>query len=143
MLPESRVNRRFTGVDGIFHTASPIDFSITTYDEFVTIAKRGNDVLLAAALKAGPQLTSVVVTSSVVAIIDQKEDPEYTYTEADWALNALAQAERDREAGVPTPSGRLYAASKTAADQTMWRFRDSHTVSNHLSFRVMSSLNKS
>ncbi|TVY92008.1 putative NADPH-dependent methylglyoxal reductase [Lachnellula willkommii] len=69
------------------------------------------------------------VTSSVVAIIDAKEDPEYTYTESDWALGALAQAEKDREAGVTTPSGRLYAASKTAADQTMWRFRDLHKPS--------------
>ncbi|TVY42132.1 AP-2 complex subunit sigma [Lachnellula occidentalis] len=117
------------GVDGIFHTASPIDFSITTYDDSVTIAKRGNEVLLAAALKAGPQLTSVIVTSSVVAIIDPKEEPEYSYTEADWALGALAQAEKDKEAGVSTPSQRLYAASKTAADQTMWRFRDSHKPS--------------
>ncbi|TVY35157.1 putative NADPH-dependent methylglyoxal reductase [Lachnellula subtilissima] len=114
------------GVDGIFHMASPIDFSITSYDESVTVAKRGNEVLLAGALKAGPQLTSVVVTSSVAAILDPKEDPEYSYTEADWALDVLAQAEKDKEAGVPTPSGRLYAASKTAADQTMWKFRESH-----------------
>ncbi|TVY13915.1 putative NADPH-dependent methylglyoxal reductase GRP2 [Lachnellula arida] len=131
-VPDMTVDGAFDeaakGVDGIFHTASPIDFSITTYDEFVTIAKRGNEVLLAAALKAGPQLTSVVVTSSVVAIIDAKENPEYTFTESDWALGALAQAEKDREAGVQTPSGRLYAASKTAADQTMWRFRDLHKL---------------
>jgi len=90
MLPESHVNKSFPGVDGIFHMASPVDFSITTYDESVTIAKRGNEVLLAGALKAGPQLTSVVVTSSVAAILDPKEDPEYSYTEADWALSALA-----------------------------------------------------
>jgi nucleoside-diphosphate-sugar epimerase len=72
----------------------------------------------------------VVVTSSVAAIIDPKEDPEYTYTEADWASGALAEAEKNKEAGVPTPAGRLYGASKTAADQAMWRFRDTHKASN-------------
>ena len=66
-----------------------------------------------------------------MAIIDPKEDPEYTYMETDWALGALAQAEKDKEAGVLTPPGRLYAASKTAADQTMWKFRDTHKVIIH------------
>lgn len=73
----------------------------------------------------------MVVTSSVAAIIDPKDDPEYTYTEADWALGALAEAEADKKAGRKTPGGRLYGASKTAADQTMWKIRDTHKVNRH------------
>ncbi|TVY75622.1 putative NADPH-dependent methylglyoxal reductase GRP2, partial [Lachnellula suecica] len=129
-VPDMAVDGAFDeaakGVDGIFHTASPLDFSLTTYHEFVVIAKRGNEVLLASALKAGPQLSSVVVTSSVAAIIDPREDLEYTYTEADWAAGALEQAEKDNEAGVSTPAGRLYSASKTAADRAFWQFRETH-----------------
>lgn len=114
------------GVDGIFHMASPVDFSLTTYDETVGVAKRGNETLLTAALKAGPQLSSVVVTSSVAAIIDSKDDPEYVYTEADWASEKLAEAEKDRQTGGTTPSNVLYVASKTAAEKLLWEFKESH-----------------
>ncbi|KAH8656023.1 hypothetical protein BGZ60DRAFT_385011 [Tricladium varicosporioides] len=113
------------GVDGIFHTASPINFSLTRYEDFVDTAVAGNRSLLGSALKAGPQLKSVIVTSSVVSIIDPKDDPEYTFTEKDWASNSLRQAQEDKSNGVLTPSGMLYGASKTAADRYMWEFKDS------------------
>ncbi|KAG9231618.1 hypothetical protein BJ875DRAFT_468946 [Amylocarpus encephaloides] len=113
------------GVDGIFHTASPINFNLTTYEETVDIAVAGNTSLLDSALKAGPQLKSVVTTSSTVSVMDPKEEgSEYVFTEKDFASLALEESTKDRDAGRSTPSNRLYAASKTAADRTMWKFRD-------------------
>lgn len=90
-------------------------------------AVRGNETILASALKAGPQLTSVVVTSSVVSIINPTEGPR-TFTENDWASAALEKAIKDKAEGIATSGGQLYAASKTASDRAMWKFRDEHKV---------------
>ena len=78
-------------------------------------------------MKAGPQLTSVVVTSSVAAVTNPKEG-SYTFTEADFASASLDRATEEREEGVQTPVGILYSASKTAAERAVWKFRDGHRV---------------
>jgi nucleoside-diphosphate-sugar epimerase len=120
------------GVHGIFHTASPIDFSLATYEEMVLPAMHGTTTVLSSALKAGSQLSAVVITSSVVAVTNPKEGP-YTFTEKDFASFALEKVLKDKEEGVRSPGGVLYAASKTAADRAVWRFRDEHKVP-YLSF---------
>jgi nucleoside-diphosphate-sugar epimerase len=120
------------GVDGIFHTASPVNFSLTTYEEVIVPAVAGNETLLSAALKAGPQLTSVVVTSSVVAIMNPKESA-YVFTEKDFSTFSLEKATKDREEGISTPPNILYGASKTAAERYLWKFRDTHKPSWSLS----------
>jgi len=119
-------NWQFSGVHGIFHTASPITFSLDSYDETVTPALRGSETLLKSALKAGPNLTSVVVTSSVVAIINPTEDLGHVYTEAEFAFFALEQAIKDKSNGVKSTGGTLYAASKITADRAVWKFREDH-----------------
>jgi nucleoside-diphosphate-sugar epimerase len=96
-------------------------------------AVRGTETALESALKAGSQLTSVVVTASVVSITNPKEDPEYTFTELDWASSALDRAIKDKEEGSKTPSNILYAASKTAADRAVWKFQNVHRVSKFFS----------
>lgn len=119
----------FAGVNGIFHTASPIDFAIDTYEHMVNPAVRGSQTILDSALKAGSQLTSVVVTSSVAAITNPKEEgSEYTFSEKDWASVSLERAIKDKDDGVKTPGGILYSASKTAADQAVWTWREEHKV---------------
>lgn len=119
----------YPGVDGIFHTASPIDFSLDTFEKMVVPAMRGSEVLLASALKAGPQLKAVVVTSSVVAIIDPPKTPDHVYTEAEFATVNLERATQERGGSVKTPGNVLYSASKTAADRAVWKFRDERKVS--------------
>ncbi|KAJ8071399.1 hypothetical protein OCU04_001720 [Sclerotinia nivalis] len=109
------------GVDGIFHTASPIDFSLTTYAQMVTPALDGTNNLLISALKAGPQLKTVVVTSSVIAVMEPRTDI-YVFTESDFASVYLTQAQLDLKEGRQTHAGVLYGASKTAADQAVWKF---------------------
>ena len=116
------------GVDGIFHTASPIDFKLDTYEKTVTPAVKGSETILESALKAGPQLQSVVITSSVAAVTNPKDDPEYTFTEKDFASALLERATKDWKDGAQTPPGVLYTASKTAADRAVWRWREEHKV---------------
>ena len=91
-------------------------------------AVRGAETVLASALKAGPQLTSVVVTSSTIAVVNPVEG-EYVFTEKDYATFALEKALKDKEAGGKTPAGILYGASKTASDRAVWKFRDEYKVS--------------
>lgn len=73
-------------------------------------------------------MTAVVVTSSSIAIVDPKEDPEYNFTEKDYGSFALVAAKKDRDAGRQSAVPRLYAASKIAADRVMWEFREKNKV---------------
>jgi nucleoside-diphosphate-sugar epimerase len=104
-------------VDGIFHTASPINFSLNTYEDVVVPAVKGNETILASALKAGPQLRSVVITSSTIAIVDPGKPAGFTYTESDYATAALEKVMAEKGEGVEFPGGLLYAASKTASEK--------------------------
>jgi nucleoside-diphosphate-sugar epimerase len=113
------------GVHGIFHTASPVTFS-QVYEEVIPPAVAGTETLLNSALAhAGPQLEAVVVTSSAASVVDPKPGP-YTFTEADYASQALTTTEANRAAGTPTPGGVVYAASKQAAERAVWHFKDTH-----------------
>jgi nucleoside-diphosphate-sugar epimerase len=96
-------------------------------------------------LKAGPQLTSVVVTSSTIAVTNPKDEPEYTFTEKDFASAVLELVIKNKEAGVATSSAFLYGASKTASERVVWKFRDSHKVSplNKRDIRSFNSLKPS
>ena len=71
----------------------------------------------------------MVVTSSVAAVIDRPVEPGYVFTEKDFARNAFDQATEDKAAGIDTPIGTLYAASKTAAERAVWEFKNKHNVS--------------
>ena len=115
-----------TGVHIIIHTASPINFSFNSWDQFVPIAVAGAVGILTSAYKhAGPQLESFVITSSVAAILDPSKIP-YTFTEADWNTYSYDKA---KELGDQAPAGLLYQASKTAAERSIWQFRDEYKVS--------------
>jgi nucleoside-diphosphate-sugar epimerase len=117
------------GVHGIFHTASPISFDLQTYEQVITPAVAGTETLLNSALAhAGPQLTSIVVTSSAATVIDPKPaGSDYIFTEAYFASHALTVAETNKAANTPTPPEVLYRASKQAAERTVWEFRKAHS----------------
>lgn len=109
------------GVHGIIHTASPVDFTLTSLDAFFGPAIGGNLSLLNSTLQAGEQLKAFVVTSSIAAIIDGwKNPPDYTYTEADWNTSGEAVARSDFTAPV------AYGASKAAAERALWDWREQH-----------------
>lgn len=131
-VPDMTIPRAFDeaakGVNGIFHTASPIDFTLKTYAEMVVPAVSGTTTLLESALESGPQLKTVVVTSSVIAVVNPRSD-SHIFTESDFASASLSQAQLDLKENRLTPGGILYGASKTAADRAIWEFRSSHTPS--------------
>lgn len=104
------------GVYAIIHTASPVDFTLTTVDAFVGPAVGGNlSILESAKTAAGPQLKSFVVTSSVAAIVDRWRLPaDHAYTEADWNETGESVARETFTAPV------AYGASKAAAERAVW-----------------------
>lgn len=58
------------GVHHVIHTASPVDFTLTSVDAFAVPAVKGNlSILNSARDAAGPQLESFVVTSSIAAMV--------------------------------------------------------------------------
>lgn len=97
----------------------------------VNPAVKGVETVLSSALRAGPQLSSVVVTASVATLIDSLER-EHTVTEADHASLAFDRAVGDRDEGKTTPSNILYPASKIAAERAVWKFREERKVGNLL-----------
>ncbi|KAL3427477.1 nad dependent epimerase [Phlyctema vagabunda] len=124
MTVDGAFDQAVKGVHGIFHTASPINFGLDSYDATVVTAEKGSLSLLYSALKAGPQLESVVVTSSVAAIFDSSKPIGYTFTELDLAFTNFDLAIKEREKQKSIHPGLLYSASKIAAERAVWRFRD-------------------
>ncbi|KAF2838694.1 NAD(P)-binding protein [Patellaria atrata CBS 101060] len=109
------------GVHAIGHMASPVSMSFTDPEPVIKAAVGGTKSILASAKsKAGPQLKSVVVTSSIVAIRSLKKPP-YTLTESDW--NTFSEGEVSR-LGSAAPGPQIYSASKTAAERAFWEFKD-------------------
>lgn len=105
--------------------ASPVSFSFTDPDYVINTAVGGTVSILKSALKAGEQLKSVVVISSIAAISGPQEAP-YTYTEKDWNTFSEGEVARlGKDAGGP----QIYIASKTAAEKAFWKFREEHRPS--------------
>ncbi|OAP56778.1 hypothetical protein AYL99_08890 [Fonsecaea erecta] len=106
------------GVHAILHTASPVDFTLKTVDEFFGPAIGGNlSILESAKSTAGPQLKAFVVTSSIAAIVDRwRQPPDHAYTEADW--NEAGESVARREFTAPV----AYGASKAAAERAVWKW---------------------
>ena len=110
----------------IIHTASPVTFSLKTWDEFVGPAVAGVTGILGSALEhAGPGLESFVLTSSAASVVNPFKPGPYTFGEQDWNTWAKAKAQ---EMGDETPATVLYPASKAEAERAMWAWRDEHKV---------------
>lgn len=118
------------GVHAILHTASPVDFSLTTVDDFFTPAIQGNlSILNSAQQHAGDQFEAFVLTSSNAAVADRWRLPaNHAYTEADWNETGEAiarQSEKAAQAGTgPFLPMVAYGASKAAAERALWKWRD-------------------
>lgn len=110
--------------------ASPLNSKLDSYNDVVIPAQQGTETLLSSGLQAGPQLESVVVTSSTSAVVDifGKFEPGYIFTEKDSAKLPLDLAVKEKEAGKPSNPFVLYAASKIAAERIVWKFREENKV---------------
>ncbi|KAF2175037.1 NAD(P)-binding protein [Zopfia rhizophila CBS 207.26] len=107
-------------VTAIAHMASPVSFFFKDPEPVLHAAINGTKTILNSALKAGPQLQTVVYTSSITAVKSAKE-PHYVYDESDW--NDYAEKEVER-LGKDTPGPIIYSASKVAAEKAFWAFRE-------------------
>lgn len=100
-----------------------MSFSFSDPDPVIHAAVNGTKAILNSALKAGPQLESFVVLSSIASILNM-QPPPYTLTEKDW--NNWAEA-KVAEMGKDTPGPVIYAASKAAAEKAFWAFKKEKT----------------
>ena len=109
------------GVHAVAHMASPISLSFDDPEPVIRTAVEGTLSILNSALMHGvPTLKSVVLTSSIAAIIGSKSPP-YTYTEADW--NDVSE-DLVSKLGKESPSAHIYLASKTSGEKAFWKFHD-------------------
>ncbi|KAI2621794.1 NAD(P)-binding protein [Hypoxylon sp. NC1633] len=121
MTKSGAFDKAVVGCSAIFHLASPVSETWTLHPaEVVRMAVNGTIGILDSALKAGPQLRSVVFMSSVAAIFDVPPEPR-VYSEKNWnTTSEPAVTKLGQDAG----GLHAYCASKTVAERVFWRFRE-------------------
>lgn len=110
------------GVTAIAHLASPSTFYLNDPEPIMKAARDGTTTILSSALKAGPQLKTVLYLSSGAALMTSDPAP-YTYSDKDW--NNWSEAMVDAQ-GKETPGHIIYFASKAAAEKAFWKFRETN-----------------
>ncbi|KAH6904344.1 D-lactaldehyde dehydrogenase [Coprinopsis sp. MPI-PUGE-AT-0042] len=114
------------GVSAILHTASPATLDAKIPRDVMEPAINGTVNLLKSALTAGLDIKRIVITSSVLAIVNLPP-PAGVFTERDWNDDAIKHVEEKGDAANP---GIVYCASKTLAEraerfpQAAWSFID-------------------
>ncbi|KAL2168850.1 hypothetical protein VTG60DRAFT_6752 [Thermothelomyces hinnuleus] len=113
------------GVDVVAHLASPISFDFTDPEPVLRNAVNGTVRALESAVKE-PKIRTFVLMSSIAAMLQQRNEQQYTYTDADWNNSSEAAV---AQMGKATPGPIIYAASKAAVEKALWAFRDEHKPS--------------
>lgn len=109
------------GVDAVAHIAAPIAPNFTDPEPVMRDATQGVFRALEAAATE-PKVKSFVFMSSLAAI--RPSGPAtFDISEEDWNTNSVEMVER---MGKQTPGFVIYAASKTASEQVLWKWRDEH-----------------
>ncbi|KAF8308500.1 NAD(P)-binding protein [Clavulina sp. PMI_390] len=106
--------------DGIAHVASPFQVNVTDAQDLIGPAVGGTTNILQSALKFGPTVKRIVITSSIVAIVEPHPTP-YTYTESDWNDASIRAVEENKASKF-----QMYMASKTLAERAAWSFYEEH-----------------
>lgn len=99
------------------HTASPFTFKVANVErDLLEPAVEGTKNVLSAIKTHGPQIKKVVVTSSVVAMIDvsRLKDPTYTVSEESWSPLTWEESKSNPIFG--------YFGSKKFAEKAAWDF---------------------
>ncbi|KAF8206881.1 hypothetical protein K438DRAFT_1577352 [Mycena galopus ATCC 62051] len=120
---EGAFNEAVDGVDAIFHTASPFHFNAKDAAEIIRPAVDGTIAILRSAQKHGKSVKRVVVTGSVVSVMQIEPKPR-VFTEADWNAQAIKAAEQGRAGALEVRLS--YAVSKTLAERAAWDFVEKH-----------------
>ncbi|KAK5076638.1 hypothetical protein LTR64_005884 [Lithohypha guttulata] len=126
------------GVHGVIHTASPVDWTLTSVDAFFTPAVGGVKSILTSAYKHNREkngkVSSFVQLSSILAIVDKWKYLSIAdgglenrdFTEKDWNETGESVA-RASEKAQHEGTGKFlpmvaYGASKAVAEKWMWDF---------------------
>lgn len=98
------------------HTASPVKYTGDIETELLRPALNGTLSVLQAIKKYGPNIVRLVITSSFVALTSYADaaDPKVTLNEDSWNGITWEEGLKDNRNG--------YAASKTFAERTAWKF---------------------
>ncbi|QRW12684.1 NADPH-dependent methylglyoxal reductase GRE2 protein [Ceratobasidium sp. AG-Ba] len=103
--------------DSVIHTSSPVVFEANDVKKDILLpAIQGTTELLKAVKAHAPTVKRVVITSSIVAIVDFSKGnrPGYVYSEKDWNPITFEQSELNARFG--------YAGSKKYAEKAAWDF---------------------
>lgn len=109
------------GVDAVAHLASPYYMTgVKDPQELIQPALRGTTEVLKSVQRHNPKCKRIVLTSSVAAIMSSFSRPGAVhYTEKDWNQDSVKQVE---EKGKNAAGADSYRASKTLAEQSLWKF---------------------
>lgn len=137
VVPDITVPGAFTvavkDVHAIIHTASPVDFTLKSADDYFLPARDGMLSILQSAYEEnwqrGGKIVSFVLTSSISAVVDRWRFPPVSmggtenraYTEADWNISGEKVARESEKSGQFLPLV-AYGASKSVAERAMWQF---------------------
>ncbi|KAJ1306077.1 hypothetical protein OPQ81_010789 [Rhizoctonia solani] len=103
--------------DVVLHTSSPFVFKVTDVTkDLLDPAILGTIGILKSIKAHAPTVKRVVITSSIVSIIDRSKGdrPGYAYSEKDWNPITYEEAQKDAVSG--------YYGSKTFAEKSAWDF---------------------
>ncbi|KAL8290280.1 hypothetical protein RQP46_003219 [Phenoliferia psychrophenolica] len=106
------------GCDVVFHTASPFNFTFKDNEKDMLIPAREGALNLLRAAKGAASVKRVIFTSSFAAITNPHLDPRpgHVYTEEDWNPSTWEEAVNTTDLHF------VYLASKTFAEQAVWKF---------------------
>ena len=104
----------------IAHLAAPVSFYFKDPTPIIHAAVNGTKAILNSALiHAGSQLKTIVLMSSIAAVVNA-HPPPYTLTENDWNNFAENMCEEQKR---ETPGPVIYCASKVAGEKAFWEFQ--------------------
>ncbi|CAN6674490.1 NADPH-dependent aldehyde reductase Ari1p [Trichomonascus vanleenenianus] len=112
-----KVFQKHPDITVVVHTASPFYYGVKdAMKEAIDPAVNGTLNVMKAAHEHGRQVSQVVLTSSIVSVIDLlSPEPDHAYTEKDWAKVTVEEAMAD-------PNIKAYFASKKYAEIAAWDF---------------------
>ncbi|RSH88695.1 methylglyoxal reductase (NADPH-dependent) gre2 [Saitozyma podzolica] len=107
------------GVDAVAHMASPYHFEADEPDELFVPAVNGTVGVLNSLKKNNPNISRIVITSSVAAVINSDIKPPHHFDEKDWNTISIPACEK---LGRGATGVDKYRASKTLAEKAFWKW---------------------
>jgi len=119
--PEGAFDEAVKGVDAVIHTASPVSADAHEPDELIKPAVNGTLNILKSVKQHGTSVKRIVITSSVAAVIEPKDEVPAIYTEVDWNNFSVQEV---KSKGANAEQMIKYRASKVLAERAAWDFVD-------------------